>query len=150
MSEITLIHTSYRAWGEWIPESSFLNLETQEKNDWGRGTGKRWDTRVLHSLPLRHVGNRKSPREYRWGVGRLVVCRWKSRLMVSLLGSHLWSRMDTGGEEGSHYKYRVLSSEQTSSTRKCMCQLSRQNTVLYQSMSLRPRNEASQPPSSDG
>lgn len=27
MSEMTLIHTSYRAWGEWVPQSSFLNLE---------------------------------------------------------------------------------------------------------------------------
>lgn len=27
VSEMTLIHTSYRAWGEWVPQSSFLNLE---------------------------------------------------------------------------------------------------------------------------
>lgn len=53
---------------------------------------------------------------------------WKSRLIVSFLGNHSWSRTDTGSEEGSHYKYRVLTQSRLI-PQGSACQLSRQKTV---------------------
>lgn len=38
LSEMTLLHTSCKAWGEQVPQSCFLNLENvQEKKYWGGG-----------------------------------------------------------------------------------------------------------------
>lgn len=147
MSEITLIHTSYRGWREWAPPKQFSKaLRLHKKNDWGRGMGEKWGTLSCTHLPWTtwRIGSSTGNKCWEW-VDWLCV-KWKSRLMVSWLGNHSWNRMDTGSKEGSHYKYHVLISEQTSSTKKCMCQLSRQHNFIPECVPLPLKWGFSQPP----
>lgn len=108
--------------------------------------GEKWGTLSCTHLPWTtwRIGSSTGNKCWEW-VDWLCV-KWKSRLMVSWLGNHSWNRMDTGSKEGSHYKYHVLISEQTSSTKKCMCQLSRQHNFIPECVPLPLKWGFSQPP----